>query len=56
MTKVVNDLAAVDSGKSSIILPLGISAPFDKLDHTRLLKRATEVFGITDQVINWLKS
>ena len=26
------------------------------LDHTRLLKRATEVFGLNDHVLNWLKS
>jgi len=39
------------------LLSLNISAAFDVLDHTRLLKRAaTEVFGLTDQVINWLKS
>ena len=56
MTKVVNDLlTAVDSGKPSIILALDISAAIDMLDHTRLLKRATEIFGL-DHVINWLKS
>jgi len=59
MAKVVNYLlAAFYSGKPSIILSLDISAAFDMLTHfhTRLLKRATEVFGLTDQVINWLKS
>jgi len=57
MTKVLNDLlTAVDDGKPSIILSLNISAAFDMLVHTRLLKRATEVFGPTDQVINGLKS
>jgi len=45
MTKVVNDLlTAVDSGNPTIILSLDISAAFDMLDHTHLLKRATKVF------------
>jgi hypothetical protein len=57
MTKVVNDLlTATDSGKPSILLSLDISAAFDMLDHTRLLHRATELFGLDDNVINWLKS
>ena len=57
MTKVVNDvLMATDSGKPSILLSLDISAAFDKLDHTRLLQRATELFGLDDIVTNWLKS
>jgi hypothetical protein len=57
MTKVVNDLlTATDSGKPSILLSLDISAAFDMLDHTRLLQRATELFGLDDNVINWLKS
>ena len=56
MTKVVNDLiTAVDTGKPSILLSLDISAAFDMLDHTRLLQRATELFGLNDNVINWLK-
>ena len=40
----------------AIILSLDISAAFEMLDHTRLLNRATEVLGLNDQVINWLKS
>jgi ribonuclease P/MRP protein subunit RPP40 len=57
MSKVANDLLmAVDSGKPSILLSLDISAAFDMLDHTRLLQRATELFGLDDQVKNWLKS
>jgi len=45
MTKLANDLlTAVDSGKPSIVFSLDISAVFDMLNHTPLLKRATEVF------------
>ena len=29
---------------------------FEMLDHTRLLKRATEIFGLNDHVVNLLKS
>ena len=57
MTKVVNDLlTAVDSGKPTVLLSLDISAAFDMLDHDRLLNRATELFGLSGQVINWLES
>ena len=57
MTKVVNDLlVAADSGKPSILLSLDISAAFDMLDHTRLLQRASELFGLNDNVLSWLKS
>ena len=56
MTKVVNDLlTAVDSGKSTILLSLAISAAFDMLDHDRLLNRATELFRLSGQVIDWLE-
>jgi Reverse transcriptase (RNA-dependent DNA polymerase) len=57
MTKVVNDLLmAVDSGKPTVLLSLDISAAFDMLDHDRLLNHATELFGLSGQVINWLES
>ena len=57
MTKVVNDLmTSVDSGKPSVLLSLDISTAFDMLDHDRLLHRATELFGLSDRVVNWLKS
>jgi len=38
------------------MLSLNVSAAFDMFDHTRLLQKATEVFGRADQVISWLKS
>ena len=57
MTRVVNDLLiAADSGKPTVLLSLDISEAFDMLDHNRLLQRATELFGLTDHVIDWLKS
>jgi len=57
MTKVVNDLLlAADSGNPSVLLSLDISAAFDTLDHSRLLQRATEVFGFTGNVRVWLGS
>ena len=37
-------------------MSLNISAAFDFLDHTRLLQKATEVIGLDDHVIYWLKS
>ena len=57
VTKIINDLLlAVDCGQPSILLSLDISAAFDTLDHERLLKRATEVFGLTGHVREWLRS
>ena len=57
MTKVVNDLlTAVDSGKPTVLLSLDISAAFEMFDHDRLLNRATELFELSGQVINWLES
>jgi len=57
MTKVVNDLlTAFESGKPTVLLSLDISAAFDMLDHDRLLNRATELFELSDQVIDWLES
>ena len=57
MTRVVNDLlTAVDSGKPSVLLSLDISAAFDTIDHCRLLQRCSEVFGMSGQVCDWLRS
>ena len=39
-----------------MLLSLDISAAFVMLDHDRLLHRATELFRLSDQVINWLES
>jgi hypothetical protein len=53
MSKVTIDLLmAVDSGMPSILLSLDISVAFDMLDHTRLLQRAIELFGLDGQVIS----
>lgn len=57
MTKVVNDLlTTVDSKRPSLLLSLDISAAFDTLDHSRLLQRANQLFGLTGRVNDWLKS
>ena len=57
MTRVVNDLlTAVDSGKPSVLLSLHISTTFDTMDHGRLLRRCSEVFGMSGQVCDWLRS
>jgi len=56
VTKIINDLLlAVDSGQPSVLLSLDISAAFDSLDHERLLQRATEIFGVTGHVHEWLR-
>jgi len=57
VTKIINDLLlAVDSGQQSVLLSLDIIAAFDTLDHEILLRRATDVFGLTGHVREWLRS
>jgi len=57
MTKVANELlTAVDSRQPTVLLSRDISTGFDMLDHDRLLNRATELFGISGQVTDWLES
>jgi Reverse transcriptase (RNA-dependent DNA polymerase) len=57
MTRVVSDLLTkVDTGSPSVLLSLDISAAFDTLDHSLLLKRAEDVFGFTGCAQSWLAS
>ena len=55
--KVVNDLLlSLDSASPSILLLLDLSSAFDTLDHHILLDRLEHFFGISGQVLLWLKS
>ena len=57
MIRVVNDLLVnVDSGSPSLLLSLDVSAAFDTLNHERLLQRAEDLFGFTDNTNLWLAS
>ena len=57
LIKVQNDLLSVlDTGSSAILLMLDLSAAFDTIDHNILLSRLCNVYGITDDALDWLLS
>ena len=57
LIKVQNDiLSALDAGSSAILLMLDLSAVFDTINHDILLSRLCNVYGITDDALDWFKS
>jgi len=49
-------LLSSDSGKSTIVISLDLSAAFDTNDHHILLSRLNTSFGISDTTLSWLQS
>jgi hypothetical protein len=57
LLKVQNDLLrAVDSKSASILILLDLSAAFDTIDHSTLLTRLNQKFGIEGSAISWITS
>jgi len=57
MLRVMSDfLLAADSRKVTLLGLLDMSAAFDCVDHAILLQRLHLRFGLTDDVINWIRS
>ena len=57
LLKVTNDLLrSLDHGNVSLLTLLDLSAAFDAIDHTILLHRLDQVFGIHDTALHWFSS
>ena len=57
VTKVYSDiLGATDDGKLSILILLDLSAAFDLVDHSILLKRPENTYGFDGLTLEWFKN
>ena len=57
LVKIVNDLhCEVDDKKCVLLVLLDVSAAFDTVEHSTLLKRFKTDFGIEGSVNQWLQS
>ena len=57
LLKIHNDiLASMDAGKVTTLTLLDLSAVFDTIDHTILLRRRDEWFGVTGKPFDWFES
>ena len=57
LLKIHSDIpASVDAGKVTTLTLLDFSGAFDTIDHTILLSRLDDWFGVTGKALNWFKS
>ena len=57
LLKIHNDiLTSMDAGKVTALTLLDLSAAFDTIDHTILLRRLDDWFGVTGKALDWFKS
>ena len=57
LLKIHSDvLASIDAGRVTALTLLDLSAAFDTIDHTTLLSRLDDWFGVTGNALNWFKS
>ena len=57
LARVVSDLISdASNGKHTLLAMLDLSAAFDTVDHTILIKRLSLTFGINDTALQWFSS
>ena len=57
LLKIVNDLLiSLDKGKVCFLTLIDLSAAFDTVDHSILLTRLQNTFGISDSALSWFHS
>ena len=57
LLKILNNiLAPMDAGKVTALTLLNLSAAFNTIDHTILLIRFDDWFGVTGKALNWFES
>ena len=57
LLKIHSDiLTSMDAGRVTALTLLDLSAAFDTIDHTILLSRLDDWFGVTGKALNWFKS
>ena len=57
LVKVFNDIILdIDRNRNVILLLLDLSAAFDTVDHTILIERLANRFGLCDLALAWFKS
>ena len=55
MLKIHNDiLESMDAGKVTALTLLDLFAAFDTIDHTILLRRLDDWFGVTGKPLDWV--
>ncbi|XP_065658036.1 uncharacterized protein LOC136082553 [Hydra vulgaris] len=55
LLKIRNDIMLnIDDALNTILLSLYISSAFDTIDHSRLISRNKDEFGVTDIALKWL--
>ena len=57
LLKIHNDiLSSMDDGRVTALTMLDLSAAFDTIDHTILLSRLGNWFGVSEKALDWFKS